>query len=131
MLGFWEWEEISRKAMTKRNVVLCSCVDIELGVISGSTAGLCWAARATTKAGRRGTNLVPREDNMFSLEQGTVPRGLCAMHDEVVLPAAMLLPARPRLGLPDGFRCPEDRGKSDDKRQLLRHGALASGSTPH
>lgn len=40
VLSFWEWEEVSRKAMTERNVVLCSCVDIELKVMSGSIAGL-------------------------------------------------------------------------------------------
>lgn len=59
MLSFWKWEKISRKAMTEGDVVLCSCVDIELKVISGSTAGQCWAPQATKKLGERGTNLVP------------------------------------------------------------------------
>lgn len=59
MLSLWEREEISRKAMAEGDVVLCSCVDIELEVISGSTAGRRWAPQATTKVGRRGTNLVP------------------------------------------------------------------------
>lgn len=60
---------------------------------------------------------------MFTLEQGTVPRRLGTVDNEVVLPAAMLLPPRPRLGLSDGFRCPEHRGKGDNKRHLLRHAA--------
>jgi hypothetical protein len=73
---------------------------------------------------------------MFPLEQGAVGRGLCAVDDEIVLPAAMLLPPRPSLRLPDGFRCPEHRGKSHNKRHLLRHGAHCvadgrAGSTPH
>lgn len=59
MLSFWKWEKISRKAMTEGDVVLRSCVDIELAVISGSTAGQCWAPQATKELGERGTNLVP------------------------------------------------------------------------
>lgn len=59
MLSFWEWEKISRKAMTEGDVVLCSCVDIELTVISESTAGQCWAPQATKKLGEEVTNLVP------------------------------------------------------------------------
>lgn len=51
MLGLWEREEISRKTMPERDIVFCSCVDIELKVISGSTAGLDWDHQSATKSG--------------------------------------------------------------------------------
>lgn len=71
MLSLWEWQEISRKAMTERNVILCSCVDIELQVISASTAGRRWASQATTKSWEKAARtLSPERITCFPSSKG-------------------------------------------------------------